>query len=403
MKPHTSLSVWAIFVALLTFGITNASAQQVLLPPTPSAWTASLETVASTEDTSNGSSAGTSSTATDGSSTGTSSTATGSCHLFVTRSGHRALTRCSLTNFTPTTFSFFTHRFGLENQLLAAVDTIDGDSAASVTLEMPPASFVDALLTGDARLDLQDAAGSLMRGTFSEAETTITTFNLDGAQVVPPSDSLATGQCSVLVAAIPALVGIDCSLSTTTADTITLNAGTRGKTGNTLETFTIPVGDRHPTAWVPANSVLIQTTNSPAPYYLNVGTGTDAIRGQADGCRRNKYTLCLQDRFVITSEGDLGFDDKTRGSGEAEPISLQLGLLRLRGTNKSGIQINTLSGVTAYIKNSCAALQTFTVQLTLNANATNVTVRDTRTNLSRIFALDTNTETVIDRTTFLCE
>ena len=394
MKPHTSLSVWTVFVAVLAFGITSASAQQVLLPSAPSAWTASMETVASTEDTSNGSS-----TATDNN----PDTATGSCNLFVTRSGHRALTRCSLANFTPTTFSFSTNRFGLENQLLASVDTIEGDSATSVILEMPPASFVDALLTGDARLDLQDAAGSLMRGTFSEAETTITTFTLDGAQVVPPSDSLATGQCNVLVAAIPALVGIDCSLSTTTADTITLNAGTRGKTGNILGTFTIPVGDRHPTAWVPANSVLIQTTNSPAPYYLNVGTGTDAIRGQADGCRRNKYTLCLQDRFVITSEGDLGFDDKTRGSGEAEPISLQLGLLRLRGTNKSGIQINTLSGVTAYIKNSCAALQTFTVQLTLNANATNVTVRDTRTNLSRIFALDTNTETVIDRTTFLCE
>jgi hypothetical protein len=111
----------------------------------------------------------------------------------------------------------------------------------------------------------------------------------------------------------------------------------------------------------------------------------------------------LQDRFVITAEGDLGFDDKTRGSGEAEPISLKLGLLRMRGTNKSGLQINTLSGVTAYIKNSCAALQTFTVQLTLNANATNVTVRDTRTNLSRIFALDTNKQSVVDRTTFLCE
>jgi len=394
MKPHTSLSVWTVFVAVLAFGITSASAQQVLLPSAPSAWTASMETVASTEDTSNGSS-----TATDNN----PDTATGSCNLFVTRSGHRALTRCSLANFTPTTFSFSTNRFGLENQLLASIDTIEGDSATSVILEMPPASFVDALLTGDARLDLQDAAGSLMRGTFSEAETTLTTLTLDGAQVIPPSDSLATGQCNVLVAKIPALVGIDCSLSTATADTITLNAGSRGKTGNTLETFTIPVGDRHPTAWVPANSVLIQTTNSPAPYYLNVGTGTDAIRGQADGCRRNKYTLCLQDRFVITSEGDLGFDDKTRGSGEAEPISLQLGLLRLRGTNKSGIQINTLSGVTAYIKNSCAALQTFTVQLTLNANATNVTVRDTRTNLSRIFALDTNTETVIDRTTFLCE
>jgi hypothetical protein len=394
MKPHTSLSVWAIFVAVLTFGITNASAQQVLLPPTPSAWTASLETVASTEDTSNGSSTANGSNP---------DTATGTCNLFVTRSGHRALTRCSLTNFTPTTFSFFTHRFGLENQLLASVDTTDGDSAASVTLEMPPASFVDALLTGDARLDLQDAAGSLMRGTFSEAETTITTFNLDGAQVVPPSDSLATGQCNVLVAAIPALVGIDCSLSTTTADTITLNAGTRGKTGNTLETFTIQVGDRHPTAWVPANSVLIQTTDSPAPYYLDVGTGTDAIRGQADGCRRDKYTLCLQDRFVITSEGDLGFDDKTRGSGEAEPISLKFGLLGMRGTNKSGLQINTLSGVTVYIKNSCAALQTFTVQLTLNANATNVTVRDTQTNLSRIFTLDANKESIVDRTTFLCE
>ena len=394
MKPHTSLSVWAIFVAVLTFGITNASAQQVLLPPTPSAWTASLETVASTEDTSNGSSTANGSNP---------DTATGTCNLFVTRSGHRALTRCSLTNFTPTTFSFFTHRFGLENQLLASVDTTDGDSAASVTLEMPPASFVDALLTGDARLDLQDAAGSLMRGTFSEAETTITTVNLDGAQVVPPSDSLATGQCNVLVAAIPALVGIDCSLSTTTADTITLNAGTRGKTGNTLETFTIQVGDRHPTAWVPANSVLIQTTDSPAPYYLDVGTGTDAIRGQADGCRRDKYTLCLQDRFVITSEGDLGFDDKTRGSGEAEPISLKFGLLGMRGTNKSGLQINTLSGVTVYIKNSCAALQTFTVQLTLNANATNVTVRDTQTNLSRIFTLDANKESIVDRTTFLCE
>ena len=394
MKPHTSLSVWTIFAAVLAFGITSASAQQVLLPSAPSAWTASLETIASTEDTSNGSSTATNNNP---------DTATGSCNLFVTSSGHRALTRCSLTNFTPTTFSFFTHRFGLENQLLASVDTIDGDSAASVILEMPPASFVDALLTGDARLDLQDAAGSLMRGTFSEIETTITTFTLDGAQVIPPSDSLATGQCNVLVAKIPALVGIDCSLSTATADTITLNAGTRGNTGNTLETFTIPVGDRHPTAWVPANSVLIQTTNSPAPYYLNVGTGTDAIRGQADGCRRNKYTLCLQDRFVITSEGDLGFDDKTRGSGEAEPISLQLGLLRLRGTNKSGLQINTLSGVTAYIKNSCAALQTFTVQLTLNAGPTNVTVRDTQTNLSRIFALDTNTQSVVDRTTFLCE
>jgi hypothetical protein len=111
----------------------------------------------------------------------------------------------------------------------------------------------------------------------------------------------------------------------------------------------------------------------------------------------------LQDRFVITSEGDLGFDDKTRGSGEAEPISLKFGLLGMRGTNKSGLQINTLSGVTVYIKNSCAALQTFTVQLTLNANATNVTVRDTQTNLSRIFTLDANKESIVDRTTFLCE
>ena len=200
------------------------------------------------------------------------------------------------------------------------------------------------------------------------------------------------------------LAGVDCSLSSTTADTITLNAGALGRTGNTLETFTIPTGDSHPTAWVATNNILIQTTNSPAPYYLKVGNGMDAIRGQADGCRRNKHTLCLQDRFVITSEGELGFDDNTRGSGEAEPISQQFGLLRLRGTDESGLQINTLSGVTAYIKNSCAALQTFTVQLTLNAGPTNVTVRDTQTNRSRVFALDTDAQSsVVDRTTFLCE
>ena len=130
----------------------------------------------------------------------------------------------------------------------------------------------------------------------------------------------------------------------------------------------------------------------------------DAIRGQADGCRRNKHTLCLQDRFVITSEGELGFDDNTRGSGEAEPISQQFGLLRLRGTDESGLQINTLSGVTAYIKNSCDALKTFTVQLTLNAGPTNVTVHDTQTNLSRVFPLDSEGKSsVVDRTTFLCK
>ena len=128
------------------------------------------------------------------------------------------------------------------------------------------------------------------------------------------------------------------------------------------------------------------------------------IRGQADGCRQNKNTLCLQNRFVITSEGELGFDDNTRGSGEAEPISEKFGLLRMRGTDKSGLQIDTLSGVTAYIKNSCAALQTFTVQLTLNAGPTNVTVRDTQTNLSRVFSLDSEGKSsVVDRTTFLCK
>lgn len=389
MKAQTS---WAIFAVLLASGITDASAQQVLLPNSPGAWTAVMEAVATAEDTNNSTS------------TGNGAVASGSCHLFVTRSGHRALTRCSLTNFTPTTFSFSTNRFGLQNQVLAAVDTIDVDGTTSVALEMPPASFVDALLTGEAQLELQDTSGSLMRGTFSEAETTITTVSLDGAQVVPPSDSLTAGQCDILVAKIPELAGVDCSLSNTTADTITLNAGARGQTGNTLETFTIPVGDSHPTAWVPVSNVLIQTTNSPAPYYLKVGNGPDVIRGQADGCRRNKHTLCLQDRFVITSEGELGFDDKTRGSGEAEPISQKFGLLRMRGTDESGLQINTLSGVTAYIKNSCAALQTFTVQLTLNAGPTNVTVRDTQTNLSRVFNLDSeNKSSVVDRTTFLCK
>jgi len=401
MKTQIS---WTIFAAVVASNIANPSAQQVLLPNSPNAWTASMEVVANAEDTSNGSSTGTSSTGTDDSSTGTSSTATGSCHLFVTRSGHRALTRCSLTNFTPTTLSFFTNRFGLQNQLLASVDTINVDSTASANVEMPPASFVDALLTGDAKLELKDTSGSLMQGTFSEAETTITKFTLDGTQVIPPSDSLATGQCDILVAKIPALVGVDCSLSSATAETITLNAGARGKTGSTLETFAIPLGDSHPTAWVPANDVLIQTTTSPAPYYLKVGSETDVIRGQADGCRRNKHTLCLQDRFVITSEGELGFDDNTRGSGEAEPISHKFGLLRLRGADKSGIQLNTLSGVTAYIKNSCAALQTFTVQLTLNAGPTHVTVRDTQTNLSRVFNLDSEGKSsIVDRTTFLCK
>ncbi len=389
MKTHI---FWTVFAAVLASGITDVSAQQVLLPPSPNAWTASMEAVASTEDTSNSSS------------TGNENAASGSCHLFVTRSGHRALTRCSLTNFTPATFSFFTTRFGIQDQLLASVDTIDVDSTTSVALEMPPASFVDALLTGEARLELKNVSGTLMRGTFSEMETTITTITLDGAQVLPPSDSLATGQCDLLVAKTPSLTGLDCSLSSTTADTMTLNAGARGQTGNTLETFTIAVGDSHPTVWAPANDVLIQTTTSPAPYYLKVGSGTDAIRGQADGCRRNKYKLCLQDRFVITSEGELGFDDKTRGAGEAEPISQKFGLLRLRGTDESGLQINTLSGVTAYIKNSCAALKTFTVQLTLNAGPTNVTVRDTQTNLSRVFALDSeNKSSVVDRTTFLCQ
>ena len=76
----------------------------------------------------------------------------------------------------------------------------------------------------------------------------------------------------------------------------------------------------------------------------------------------------------------------------------------MRGTDKSGLQIDTLSGVTAYIKNSCAALQTFTVQLTLNAGPTNVTVRDTQTNLSRVFSLDSEGKSsVVDRTTFLCK
>ena len=381
-----------VFAAVLTSGITDVSAQQVLLPNSPSAWTASMEAVVTDEDTN------------AGSSTDNGTVATGSCHLFVTRSGHRALTRCSLTNFAPTTFSVFTNRFGLQNQILASVDTIDVAGTTSAVLEMPPASFVDSLLTGEARLELQDTSGSLMRGTFSEAETTITTVTLDGTQVVPPSDSLATGQCDILVVKTLELAGVDCSLSSTTADTITLNAGALGRTGNTLETFTIPTGDSHPTAWVATNNILIQTTNSPAPYYLKVGNGMDAIRGQADGCRRNKHTLCLQDRFVITSEGELGFDDNTRGSGEAEPISQQFGLLRLRGTDESGLQINTLSGVTAYIKNSCAALQTFTVQLTLNAGPTNVTVRDTQTNRSRVFALDADAQSSgVDRTTFLCK
>ncbi|GIS97939.1 MAG: hypothetical protein CM1200mP25_1760 [Acidobacteriota bacterium] len=95
-----------------------------------------MEAVASTEDTSNSSS------------TGNEDAASGSCHLFVTRSGHRALTRCSLTNFTPVHFHFYA-RFGIQDQLLASVDTIDVDSTTSVALEMPPASFVDALLTGD--------------------------------------------------------------------------------------------------------------------------------------------------------------------------------------------------------------------------------------------------------------
>tara|TARA_B100000686_G_C16779642_1_gene970951 strand:- start:1424 stop:2596 length:1173 start_codon:yes stop_codon:yes gene_type:complete len=383
---------WVIFVAVLASGITDASAQQVLLPNSPGAWTALMEAVVNTEDTNNSSS------------TGDRTVASGSCHLFVTRSGHRALTQCTLTNFTPTTFSFFTNRWGLQNQLLASVDTIDVDDTTSVVLEMPPASFVDSLVTGEARLELQDTSGLLMRGTFSEAETTITTVSLDGSQVVPPSDSLATGQCDILVVKTLELAGVDCSLSSKSADTITLNAGARGRTGDTLETFTIPTGDSHPTAWVATNNILIQTTSSPAPYYLTVGTGTDVIRGQADGCRRNKNTLCLQNRFVITSEGELGFDDNTRGSGEAEPISEKFGLLRMRGTDKSGLQIDTLSGVTAYIKNSCAALQTFTVQLTLNAGPTNVTVRDTQTNLSRVFSLDSEGKSsVVDRTTFLCK
>ncbi len=387
MKAYISRIV---FAAVLASGITDASAQQVLLPPSPGAWTAAMEVVTEAEDTSTSSSTG--------------NAASGSCHLFVTRSGHRALTRCRLTNFTPSVFSFFTTRFGLQNQPLASVATIDVNSTTSVVLEMPPASFVDALLTGDAQLELKDLSGSRMRGTFSEVETTITTIALDGTQVVPPSDSLATGQCDILVAKIAALAGLDCSLSSATTDTITLNTGARGQTGSIVETFTIPVGDSHPTAWVPANDLLIQTTSSPAPYYLKVDNGISAIRGQADGCRRNKHTLCLQNRFVITSEGELGFDDKTRGSGEAEPISDKFGLLRMRGTDKSGLQMNTLSGVTAYIKDSCAALKTFTVQLTLNAGPTNVTVRDTQTNLSRIFALDIESKSsIVDRTTFLCK
>ena len=117
----------------------------------------------------------------------------------------------------------------------------------------------------------------------------------------------------------------------------------------------------------------------------------------------NTSSAC-KTRFVITSEGELGFDDKPRGTGEAEPISQKFGLLRLHGTDESGLQINTLSGGTAYIKNSCDALKTFTVQLTLNAGPTNVTVRDTQTNLSRVFALDSeNKSSVVDRTTFLCQ
>ena len=146
MKAYISRIV---FAAVLASGITDASAQQVLLPPSPGAWTAAMEVVTEAEDTSTSSSTG--------------NAASGSCHLFVTRSGHRALTRCRLTNFTPSVFSFFTTRFGLQNQPLASVATIDVNSTTSVVLEMPPASFVDALLTGDAQLELKDLKVQLIK------------------------------------------------------------------------------------------------------------------------------------------------------------------------------------------------------------------------------------------------
>ena len=120
------------------------------------------------------------------------------------------------------------------------------------------------------------------------------------------------------------------------------------------------------------------------------------------GCRRDKHPLCLLDRFEVSAEGELG-TDSTRGVGDAEPISTQLGLLRMRGTDKSGVQINTLSGVTAYMKDSCNALPAFTLILTLNAGTTSVLVRDLQTAFSRIFTLDDTTLTLLDQTTFACD
>ena len=52
MKAHIS---GMVFAAVLTSGITDASAQQVLLPNSPSAWTASMEAVVTDEDTNAGS------------------------------------------------------------------------------------------------------------------------------------------------------------------------------------------------------------------------------------------------------------------------------------------------------------------------------------------------------------
>lgn len=410
----------AVMLGLTLAVASGASAQVASLPLAPSVWVATMEPVLppseETEDAV------------------VPPPRSGTCTLFVTRSGHRAAVQCAVEGVTPTTVSFFAARFGLSSQPLVSAAVPRG-SAPAVTVDMPPASIIDALPANEARIELHDDSGLLARGIFSTGNATWTRITLDGTQVVPPSRSDITGDCDVVVTEstagtftvveTPARVGVDCALTAETADStsqsdntpdspfalpvddsrppvaITVNAGAAGQTGSTLGAFTAPAGDSRPTVWTTATSDLVQAARTGAPYYVQVGTGIDAIRGQADGCRRDNYTLCLLDRFEVTAEGELGTDE-TRGNGEAEQISTRLGLLRMRGTDMSGVQINTLSGITVYIKNSCKTLPAFTLQLALNGGTTSVYVRDTETAIGRTFLLDSVTGTVIDQTTFPC-
>ena len=360
----------------LALGAVSGATAQLPLPAEPSVWVATMDVVAPT-------------------------TGSGRCALFVTRSGHHAAVHCALEGVAPTSATFLADRLGLTGQVHASAP-VSGGSTATATLDMPPASFIDALPSDTATIELHDSSGLLMRGVFSVGDATWTRVTLDGAQVVPPSSSGAAGNCDVAVIETPALVGVDCVLTGSAADTISLNAGGTGQTGGTLGEFAVTAGDSRPTVWATASGNLVQTARSEAPYYVEIGSGADAIRGQADGCRRDKHTLCLLDRFEVSAEGELG-TDSTRGVGEAEPISTQLGLLRMRGTDKSGVQINTLSGVTAYMKDSCNALPAFTLILTLNAGTTSVLVRDLQTAFSRAFTLDDTTLTLLDQTTFACD